>query len=187
MRPLHLTISAFGPYADRTEIDLDRLGTHGLYLITGDTGAGKTTIFDAITFALFGEASGNDRHPNMMRSQYASPQTPTEVTLKFSCNGINYSITRNHPYEKPSSKGNGTTCKNAGVSLIIPGRSPLTKIKEVDKKIQEILGLDRNQFSQIAMIAQGDFLNLLFADTATRQKIFRKFSIQTTIKLSKIN
>ncbi len=174
MRPLHLTISAFGPYADRTEIDLDRLGTHGLYLITGDTGAGKTTIFDAITFALFGEASGNDRHPNMMRSQYASPQTPTEVTLKFSCNGINYSITRNPPYEKPSSKGNGTTCKNAGVSLIIPGRSPLTKIKEVDKKIQEILGLDRNQFSQIAMIAQGDFLNLLFADTATRQKIFRK-------------
>ena len=90
MRPLKLTMSAFGPYAGRVEVDLDRLGTQGLYLITGDTGAGKTTIFDAITFALYGEPSGEARDASMFRSKYAEPETPTEVELIFAYGGKTY-------------------------------------------------------------------------------------------------
>ena len=87
MRPVKLTISAFGPYAGKTVLDLDKLGTSGLYLVTGDTGAGKTTIFDAITYALYGEASGDNREPSMFRSKYAETDIPTEVELVFSYAG----------------------------------------------------------------------------------------------------
>ena len=123
MRPIRLTMSAFGPYAGRIVLDLDKLGSEGLYLITGDTGAGKTTIFDAITFALYGKASGDNREPSMLRSKY--------------------------------------------------GRV-MTKQKDVDNKIKEIMGIDRNQFMQISMIAQGDFLKLLLASTEERKAIFRQ-------------
>lgn len=95
MRPIKLTVSAFGPYAGKTILEMDKLGENGLYLITGDTGAGKTTIFDAITYALYGEASGENREPSMFRSKYAEATTPTEVELVFSCAGKTYTVKRN--------------------------------------------------------------------------------------------
>ena len=113
MRPIKLTMSAFGPYAGTTVLELDKLGTHGLYLITGDTGAGKTTIFDAITFALFGEASGDSRDPGMLRSKYAAPETPTEVELIFDYAGKIYTIRRNPEYMRPSKRGDGFTTGTA--------------------------------------------------------------------------
>ena len=177
MRPLKLTMSAFGPYAGVMELDFETLGTGGLYLITGDTGAGKTTIFDAISFALFGEASGGNREPGMLRSKYADPATPTEVTLVFRYAGKEYSITRNPEYMKPKSKGKdkgeAMTKQTTGATLIYPDGHPVTKPREVNTAIRDILGLDREQFAQVAMIAQGDFLKLLLADTKERQKIFR--------------
>ncbi len=173
MRPLKLTISAFGPYAGSMELDFEALGTSGLYLITGDTGAGKTTIFDAISFALFGEASGGNREPGMLRSKYAAPATPTEVTLTFRYDGKEYTITRNPEYLRPKGRGEGMTKQTASATLLIPGANPVTKPREVNAAIREILGIDREQFAQVAMIAQGDFLKLLLAETKERQKIFR--------------
>ena len=177
MRPLKLTLSAFGPYAGVMELDFETLGTGGLYLITGDTGAGKTTIFDAISFALFGEASGGNREPGMLRSKYADPSTPTEVTLTFRYAGKEYTITRNPEYMKPKTKGkdkgDAMTKQTAGATLTYPDGHLVTKPKEVNTAIRDILGLDREQFAQVAMIAQGDFLKLLLADTKERQKIFR--------------
>ena len=173
MRPLKLTVSAFGPYAGRMELDFETLGTGGLYLITGDTGAGKTTIFDAISFALFGEASGSSREPGMLRSKYAAPATPTEVELVFRYAGQVYTITRNPEYTRPKAKGDGMTRQAADATLVYPDGHVVTKLRDVNTAIREILGLDREQFSQVAMIAQGDFLKLLLADTRERQKIFR--------------
>ena len=173
MRPLKLTLSAFGPYAGRMELDFETLGTGGLYLITGDTGAGKTTIFDAISFALFGEASGGNREPGMLRSKYADPATPTEVSLTFRYAGKEYTVTRNPEYLRPKGRGEGLTKQTAGATLIRPDGTPVTRPKEVNAAIRDILGLDREQFAQVAMIAQGDFLKLLLADTKERQKIFR--------------
>ena len=174
MRPIKLTMSAFGPYAGRTELDLDALGREGLYLICGDTGAGKTTIFDAITYALYGEASGNTRDASMLRSKYAVPETPTEVELVFDYSGRRYTVRRSPEYERESKRGGGMTTKRAEAELIRPDGSVVTKTREVDAAIRELLGIDRGQFSQIAMIAQGDFLSLLLASTDERIKIFRK-------------
>lgn len=173
MRPLKLTLSAFGPYAGEQVLELEKLGAGGLYLITGDTGAGKTTIFDAITFALFGEASGDVREPSMLRSQYASAETATFVELIFRHNGETYTIRRNPTYERPKKRGEGMATESASAQLERPDGSLITKPKEVDTAIRELLGVDRTQFSQIAMIAQGDFQKLLLADTKQRQKIFR--------------
>ena len=157
MRPLHLTISAFGPYAGRAEIPFSDLGAEGLYLICGDTGAGKTTIFDAIAYALYGEASGDTRDPSMFRSQYAAPETPTWVELTFSCAGRTYTVRRSPEYERPARRGSGTVVQHADALLTLPDGSVLTKTKEVTARVAEITGLDRARFSQIAMIAQGDF------------------------------
>ncbi len=174
MRPLKLKFSAFGPYANVTELDLEKLGIGGLYLITGDTGAGKTTIFDAITYALYGAASGNNRESSMLRSKYADPNTPTEVELVFSNGGKTYTVRRNPEYERAKSRGEGTTVKKADAELIMPDGKVIAKQKDVDAAIREIVGVDRNQFAQIAMIAQGDFLKLLLAETKERQAIFRE-------------
>ena len=174
MRPLHLTISAFGPYAGRAEIPFSELGAEGLYLICGDTGAGKTTIFDAIAYALYGEASGDTRDPSMFRSQYAAPETPTWVELTFSCAGRTYTVRRSPEYERPARRGSGTVVQHADALLTLPDGSVVTKTKEVTARVAEITGLDRARFSQIAMIAQGDFLKLLTAGTKSRQEIFRE-------------
>lgn len=173
MRPIKLIMSAFGPYANEQEIDFDKLGKSGLYLITGETGAGKTTIFDAIKYALYGEASGSNRETSMLRSKYANDSTPTEVELTFLNGGKKYIIKRNPEYERKKLRGDGFTQQTAGAELILPDGKVETNIKRVNELIIEILGIDNNQFSQIAMIAQGDFLKLLFADTSDRQKIFR--------------
>lgn len=173
MRPTKLVMSAFGPYASRTEIDLNELGTKGLYLITGDTGAGKTTIFDAITFALYGEPSGKNRDAAMLRSKYADPSTPTEVELTFIYADKEYYIKRNPPYEKQKSNGNGTTSVAANAEFHTPERI-YTKTREVTAAVVELMGIDKTQFTQIAMIAQGDFLKLLLASTDERKSIFQK-------------
>lgn len=174
MRPLKLTVSAFGPYAGRVTIDLEKLGPKGLYLITGDTGAGKTTIFDAITYALYGEPSGDNREVSMFRSKYAQPDTPTEVELVFSYGGKTYTVRRNPEYERPAKRGEGTTTQKADAELTLPDGRLITRAREVNRALIEIIGLNRSQFSQIAMIAQGDFLKLLLADTKSRQEIFRE-------------
>ena len=174
MRPLHLTLSAFGPYAGQVELPLEKLGQQGLYLITGDTGAGKTTLFDAITFALYGEASGANRSPAMFRSKYAAPDTPTFVELCFSYHGERYTIRRNPEYLRPAKRGGGLTKQRAEAELTLPDGKVIAKLQEVNAAITQLLGLDRTQFSQVAMLAQGDFLKLLLADTNQRQKIFRE-------------
>lgn len=174
MKPLKLTLSAFGPYAEQTVVDFTLLGERGLYLITGDTGAGKTTIFDGITFALYGEASGDNREADMLRSKYARKDTPTYVELEFLYRGEVYRIRRNPEYMRPAKKGNGMTAEKADATFYYPDGKIVTKTKDVTKAVTELIGLSRNQFTQIAMIAQGDFLKLLFAKTEERSKIFRE-------------
>ena len=175
MRPIKLTMSAFGAYAGKTEIDFEKLGQSGIYLITGNTGAGKTTIFDAIVYALYGETSNSDRKPNMFRSQYADNMTETYVELLFECNGKKYRVRRSPEYDRPKARGEGTTKKTASCELErLADKSVVTKIKEVESAIQEIIGLDCSQFMQIAMIAQGEFRKLLTSSTEERKKIFSK-------------
>lgn len=180
MRPLLLTLCAFGPYARKTRVDFEKLGPSGLYLISGDTGAGKTTLFDALTYALYGQASGDNREPSMLRSQYAEPSTPTWVELTFLCRGQKYTVRRSPEYQRPKARGQGLTTEKADALLTFPdGRPPLTRPREVTREVEEILGIDRDQFTQIAMLAQGDFLKLLLASTEERKKIFQKlFSTQ---------
>lgn len=173
MRPIKLTMSAFGPYAKEQKIDFEKLGKSGLYLITGDTGAGKTTIFDAIKYALYGEASGSNRDSSMFRSKYADNNTPTFVELAFKNGDQKYIIKRNPEYERKKTRGEGYTKQASGAELVLPDGSVETNKKVVDIKIVEILGVTPTQFSQIAMIAQGDFLKLLLAETKDRQIIFR--------------
>ncbi|MCR5292103.1 MAG: SMC family ATPase [Eubacterium sp.] len=174
MRPISIKMSAFGPYAGSVEIDMERLGENGLYLITGDTGAGKTTIFDAICFALFGEPSGPNRDTGMFRSKYASPETPTEVEMVFLHAGKKYTVKRNPEYMRPSKKGDGVTKQVAEAELNLPDGNVVSKVKDVTAKVEDILGINREQFSQISMLAQGDFLKLLLADTKERMEIFRE-------------
>lgn len=174
MKPVKLTMCAFGPFAGRVEVPLADLGERGLYLITGDTGAGKTTIFDAINFALYGEASGANRESSMLRSDFAAQETKTFVELEFLYRGKLYKVVRNPKYERAKKSGAGTTAENANATLTMPDGQVKSGSSLVTEAVKELIGLDRNQFSQIAMIAQGDFLRLLLASTEERGRIFRK-------------
>ncbi len=174
MRPIKLVMFGFGPYAGKTVLDLDKLGERGLYLVAGETGAGKTTIFDAISFALFGEPSGDTRKESMLRSKFAAPETPTEVELTFLYAGKTYIIRRNPQYERPKTRGTGTTTQQASACLTLPNGDTVDRsIKDVDAAVKNIIGLDKDQFCRIAMIAQGEFQKLIIADTKDRQEIFR--------------
>ncbi len=174
MRPIELTISAFGAYSGLVTLDMDSLGKNGLYLITGDTGSGKTTIFDAITFALYGSASGEGRECEMLRSKYADDKAPTFVKLVFSYGDKIYTVKRSPEYSRPAKKGGGFVLQKSEVELTKPDGSVITKLRDADREICEILHLSRSQFMQISMIAQGAFLKLLHAPTEERVKIFRE-------------
>lgn len=173
MRPLKLRMKAFGPFAQEVVLDMEKLGEQGTYLITGNTGSGKTSIFDGITYALYGETSGGVRSGEMMRSTFAGPEDPTEVELEFAYGGRTYRIFRSPAYERKKKKGEGTTRADARCELILTDGRKLTNEREVTAAIVELLGVDRAQFTQIAMIAQGDFRRLIFAGTDERIKIFR--------------
>jgi len=174
MRPLRLTMTGFGPYKDRTVVDMESLGNGGLYLITGDTGAGKTYIFDAITYALYGEMSGSGRDSKSVRSQYAKDGDPTEVELEFEKSGRRYKVIRNPEYRRRKKSGEGFTKQDAGASLTKPGGAVVDGTSRVNEEIRELLGIDREQFCSIVMIAQGEFRKVLNAGTAERQQLFRK-------------
>ena len=174
MRPLKLTLSAFGPYAERTVLELEKLGSRGLYLITGDTGAGKTSLFDAITFALYGEPSGSSRQASMLRSKYAAPDTPTYVELEFLYGDRRYRVTRSPEYTRPAKRGEGSVLQRPQAELQYPDGRLVTKAREVTGAVTALLGLDREQFSRVAMLAQGEFLKLLLSTTEERQAIFRQ-------------
>ncbi len=174
MRPINLTMSAFGPYAGVQMLDMAQLGAEGLYLVTGDTGAGKTTIFDAICYALYDEPSGASRDARMMRSTYADVDTDTYVELTFDHMGKTYRVKRNPSYERRKKKGEGTTLQDAAAELYLPDDSVISNRTKVNSYLQELLGVDREQFSQISMLAQGEFKELLVAESGDRQKIFSK-------------
>lgn len=177
MKPLKLTMSAFGSYAGKNVIDFTGQ-QQGIFLITGDTGAGKTTIFDAITYVLYNQTSGGERNGNMMRSQYARPETETYVELEFLYRGQTYRVRRNPDYKITKTLKNGKIREQKvphSVELTLPDGTVFPEKKNAtDAKIIEILGLTADQFSQIVMIAQGDFLKLLYTKSDERKMIFSK-------------
>lgn len=177
MRPNKLVLSAFGPYASKVELDLSKLGENGVYLITGDTGAGKTTIFDAITFALFGKPSGDIRDVKTLRSEYANEEIETYVELDFIYHDEEYHIYRRPEYTYTHVQKNGEVkqrSKATDAYLILPNGDRIVKPTEVTKQVEQLLGMKRDQFRQIAMIAQGSFLEILNADTKERGRLFEK-------------
>ncbi|MBR6671330.1 MAG: SMC family ATPase, partial [Ruminococcus sp.] len=178
MKPVYMEISAFGPFADKTVIDFSKIGDSGIFLITGDTGAGKTTLFDALSFALYGEASGGKerRISKNFRSDYAAAEVKTYVRLKFEHKGKIYNIERGPTYTRASKRGKGTTDEPAYASFYCENEpeNVCAKIDETDKKIYEIIGLDRKQFSQTVMIAQGEFMKILNEKSTDRKEIFQR-------------
>ncbi|HEX2925381.1 MAG TPA: AAA family ATPase [Ruminiclostridium sp.] len=173
MKPLKLTISAFGPYAKEQTIDFTTL-TEQIFVISGPTGAGKTTIFDAISFALFGEASGSSRDRDSLRSDFAEPDTETFVVLEFELKGKVYRIRRSPQQEQKKLRGDGFTIRNADAELLLPDGTLITRVANVDERINGLLGINKSQFKQIVMLPQGEFRRLLEADSNEREVIFRK-------------
>lgn len=184
MRPIKLIISAFGPYADKQTIDFEELNGRNIFVISGKTGAGKTTIFDAISYVLYGEASGESREVDSLRSHFADDNIETFVELEFELKGERYVIHRCPKQKKKKSRGEGYTDKNAEAKLDLPNGKLITGVNNVTNKIVEILGINRNQFKQIVMLAQGEFKKLLLADSKEREGIFRK--IFNTYEFEKI-
>ncbi len=175
MRPIKITMQAFGPYADKTVIDMEKLGGKGVYLITGDTGAGKTTIFDAVCYALFGKASGDSRLVRMFRSEYAPIDRKTYVEMIFEYNGARYLVHREPNQKTAKKRGEGTTDLNTTNELYIVGQDkPIASTEtKVDEEIHKILGLTRDQYRNVAMIAQGSFAQVLTLRSSERTDILR--------------
>ena len=177
MKPINLILSAFGPYANEVTVDFSLFGEDGIFLIAGDTGAGKTTIFDAISFALYGEASGGKerRKSKSFRSDYASARTETYVELTFQHRGDTWRIRRNPEYERPKKSGEGTTIQTANAKLTnLDTGAEIEGLTEVNAKVYELMGLTQDQFTQTVMIAQGDFLKILNASSDDRRALFQK-------------
>lgn len=174
MKPLKLVMSAFGPYPGEEVIDFKNLKEKNIFLITGPTGAGKTTIFDAISYALFGEASGSSRDNDSLRSHFAALDNPTYVELEFELKGERYRLKRNPKQEAKKLRGEGFTIKESDAELELPDGKLITQIKNVDDRVTSLLGINKNQFRQIVMLPQGEFRKLLEADSKEREVIFRK-------------
>lgn len=176
MKPNTLIMAAFGPFAERVEVCFDRLGAHGIFLIAGDTGAGKTTIFDAISFALYGEASGGKgrRTGRSFRSDYAPPQQETFVELTFTQREKVYTVRRSPEYTRAKKRGQGLVVVPATAQLTQDDGTIWTRLEEVNAQLRQIVGLDREQFAQTVMIAQGDFLRILNATSKERKALFQK-------------
>lgn len=177
MKPIKLVMNAFGPYPNEEVIDFSVLKDNNLFLISGPTGAGKTTIFDAMSFALFGVANGEQRNNDSLRSQFSKDEVLTQVTLEFMIKGIKYEINRIPNQIKPKRKGEGFTTQNSDATLKIfnfDDVKVIVGVKNVNDKINEVLGLDCEQFKQIMMIPQGEFRKLLVSDSVDREKILQK-------------
>lgn len=184
MRPIKLIMNAFGPYASKAEVAFEEFGEGGLFLITGDTGAGKTTIFDAITFALFNKTSGTDREINAIRSDYADEKDETYVELTFFHMGRIYHIYRSPQYEKVKKNGTGVTVKTAKAKLLREPDTPIEGTKQVNEAVEALLRINYDQFKQISMIAQGEFREVLNADAKKRGEILQKiFSTESYRKM----
>lgn len=173
MKPLKLEMCGIGPYKEKVFIDFEKAGKKGLFLITGPTGAGKTTIFDGIAFALFGDTSGTTREKDSLRSDFADEETDTYVVLNFKHKEKVYEIYRNPKYERPKKRGDGFTEKKEDACLKCDGEQLISGATQVTEKIREIIGIDYHQFKQISMIAQGEFTDLLINSSKDRTKIFR--------------
>ena len=187
MKPLKLTMSAFGPYAKETTIDFTKLGDNGIFLVTGDTGAGKTTIFDAISFALYGEAAGGNsrRSAKSFRSDYAMPDVPTFVEFEFKHKEHTYRVRRNPEYDAAKKYSDGTTKRASYAELTdLDSKDSWAGPKIVNDMLKDIIGLTRDQFAQTVMIAQGDFLKILMAKSDERRELFQKlFNTEICAKL----
>jgi DNA repair protein SbcC/Rad50 len=176
-----LELTAFGPYPGREVVDFDRLGADGLFLLHGDTGAGKTTLLDAVAFALFGAVPGVRDQAKRLRCDYAEPGVVTEVRLELSVRGHRLRLVRSPEYLRPKKRGGGTTKQQAKASLIWIGTAPsghapdgLTRIDEVGRTVERLLGMSKDQFFQVVLLPQGEFARFLRAETAEREKLLEK-------------
>ena len=174
MTPKKLILSAFGPYKDQITLNLEDLGTSGLFLITGDTGSGKTSIFDAIAFALYGQASGKNRNSMDLRSDFAAPSLETFVDFSFSFKGKEYRVKRNPSYEREKKSGQGLTTEGPGAEFYVDGKLVETSDKKVTNEIEDLLGLGWDHFRQVAIIPQGEFMDFLIASSKDKEDLFRK-------------
>ncbi|MEG1943727.1 MAG: SMC family ATPase, partial [Angelakisella sp.] len=174
MKPLNLTMSAFGPFSGTVEIDFEQAAQAGIFLISGKTGAGKTTILDAITFALYGRASGSNRKSENFRSKNAAADAECYVVLRFRLDDREYTIRRRPKQELEKKRGNGIKTVEQRAELILPAGEVLDSPTEVNRKIVELMGIDCEQFKRIIMLAQGEFRELLEASSKTKMELFRR-------------
>ncbi|MDD4369826.1 MAG: SMC family ATPase [Anaerostipes sp.] len=186
MRPLMLEFCGLGPFPTENKIDFEKLAKEGLFLISGPTGSGKTTIFDAISYSLFGEVSGEERSKENLRSDFAVPEKKTYITLFFSHRGKEYMVERTPRYERPKMRGEGMTVTKEEATLHLPNGDVVTGFSQVNQEIQGILGIDYDQFKRLSMLAQGEFQQLLVAKSSERVEIFRSiFQTQIYQKIQK--